>query len=51
MVLLEVASVKKPVDEEGSLLADWVWQLWGKGILIEAADVKLRWKFNSLEME
>ncbi|XP_057505235.1 L-type lectin-domain containing receptor kinase S.6-like [Actinidia eriantha] len=51
VVVLEVASGRKPVDEEGSLLADWVWELWGKGILIEAADVKLRWKFNSMEME
>ncbi|KAH7836186.1 hypothetical protein Vadar_033544 [Vaccinium darrowii] len=51
VVVLEVASGKKPVNEEGTLLADYMWELWGKGKLMEAADLKLRGKFNKLGME
>ncbi|XAR49637.1 Non-specific serine/threonine protein kinase [Bertholletia excelsa] len=51
VVVLEVASGKRPVDDDGALLVDWVWELWGKERLIEAADYKLKGKFSRLEME
>ncbi|XP_052190550.1 L-type lectin-domain containing receptor kinase S.6 [Diospyros lotus] len=51
VVVLEVASGKNPVDSDGTLLADWAWGLWERGRLIEAADSKLKGKFNRLEME
>ncbi|CAL5417573.1 unnamed protein product [Camellia sinensis] len=51
VVVLEVASGKKPVDDYGTVLVYWVWDLWEKGFLIKAADSKLRGRFNRLEME
>ncbi|XP_059630530.1 L-type lectin-domain containing receptor kinase S.6 [Cornus florida] len=51
VVVLEVASGRKPVDDYGTPVADWVWDLWEKGKLIEAADPKLKGKFNKMEME
>ncbi|XAR67789.1 Non-specific serine/threonine protein kinase, partial [Bertholletia excelsa] len=51
VVVLEVATGKRPVDDDGALLVDWVWELWGKERLIEAADYKLKGKFSRLEME
>ncbi|XP_031284661.1 L-type lectin-domain containing receptor kinase S.6 [Pistacia vera] len=51
VVVLEVATGRRPVDNEGSLLVDWVWQQWEKGKLLEAADLRLRGKFNRSEMQ
>ncbi|KAA8537873.1 hypothetical protein F0562_027547 [Nyssa sinensis] len=51
VVVLEVASGRKPVDDDGNPVADCVWDLWEKGKLIEAADSKLRGRFNRMEME
>ncbi|XP_044475611.1 L-type lectin-domain containing receptor kinase S.6-like [Mangifera indica] len=51
VVVLEVATGRRPVDNEGSLIVDWVWRQWEKGKLLEAADLRLRGKFNSSEMQ
>ncbi|XVE55187.1 hypothetical protein DITRI_Ditri03aG0139400 [Diplodiscus trichospermus] len=51
VVVLEVATGKKPVDEDGVMLVDWVWDLWVKRKLIEAADSRLSGRYNLLEME
>ncbi|XP_047340582.1 L-type lectin-domain containing receptor kinase S.6 [Impatiens glandulifera] len=51
MVVLEVATGRKPVDEGGLGLSDWVWGLWGKGCLMEAVDVRLNGRFNMAGME
>ncbi|XP_027150438.1 L-type lectin-domain containing receptor kinase S.6 [Coffea eugenioides] len=42
VVVLEVASGRRPVDDNRIVITDWVWELWGKGKLIEAADPKLK---------
>ncbi|XP_022766299.1 L-type lectin-domain containing receptor kinase S.6 [Durio zibethinus] len=51
VVVLEVATGKRPVDENGAVLVDWVWDLWVKKELIEAADSRLSGRYNILEME
>lgn len=33
------------------MVVDWVWDLWKKGKLIEAADSRLMGKFEGVEME
>ncbi|KAF3971653.1 hypothetical protein CMV_004771 [Castanea mollissima] len=47
----KVATGRKPVDDDGALVVDWVWNMWEKGKLIEAADPRLMKKFNVVEME
>lgn len=51
VVALEVATGRRPVDTDGTAIVDWVWNLWRKGKLLEASDLRLRGKFNVLEME
>ncbi|XP_044510991.1 L-type lectin-domain containing receptor kinase S.6-like [Mangifera indica] len=51
VVVLEVATGRKPVDNEGSLIVDWMWHQWEKGKLLEAADLRLRGEFNRSEMQ
>ncbi|EEF36205.1 kinase, putative [Ricinus communis] len=51
VVVLEVATGKRPVDDDGTVLVDWVWGFWEQGKLIEAADSKLKGKFNGAEMQ
>ncbi|XVE95664.1 hypothetical protein REPUB_Repub02eG0118100 [Reevesia pubescens] len=51
VVVLEVATGKRPVGEDGTILVDWVWDLWVKRKLIEAADSRLSGRYNTLEME
>ncbi|KAG2665649.1 hypothetical protein I3760_15G018200 [Carya illinoinensis] len=51
VVVLEVATGRNPVDDEGTVLVDWVWDLWEKGKLNEAADPKLMGKFDEVKME
>ncbi|KAA8546538.1 hypothetical protein F0562_002723 [Nyssa sinensis] len=51
VVVLEVASGRKPVDHDGTPIADWVWDLWENRKLIEAADSTLGETFNRMEME
>ncbi|CAN4121200.1 unnamed protein product [Withania somnifera] len=51
VVVLEVASGRKPIDEGGILITDWVWDLWEKGRITEAADPKLMGRFQKNEMD
>ncbi|CAA3007097.1 L-type lectin-domain containing receptor kinase [Olea europaea subsp. europaea] len=51
VVVLEVASGRRPVDEERLVITDYVWDLWEKGMILEAADPKLMGHFNRMEME
>ncbi|KAK9929892.1 hypothetical protein M0R45_026964 [Rubus argutus] len=51
VVVLEVATGRKPVEDDGTVIVDWVWGLWEKGKLIEAADARLTGKFDKVEME
>nr|KYP74819.1 Lectin-domain containing receptor kinase A4.2 [Cajanus cajan] len=51
VVVLEVATGRKPVEDDGTVVADYVWSLWEKRRLIEAADPRLMGKFDALEME
>lgn len=51
MVVLEVATGRRPVDHEGFLLSDHVWGLWGKGVIGEAADPGLMGRYDVGEME
>nr|XP_011464794.1 PREDICTED: L-type lectin-domain containing receptor kinase S.6 [Fragaria vesca subsp. vesca] len=51
VVVLEVATGRKPVDDDGTVIVDWVWGLWEVGKLIDAADPRLAGKFDKVEME
>ncbi|XP_037419085.1 L-type lectin-domain containing receptor kinase IX.1-like [Triticum dicoccoides] len=55
VVLLEVASGQRPakVQEDGDVvhLVQWVWDLYGRGSILDAADERLRREFNSGEIE
>ncbi|CAL5434652.1 unnamed protein product [Camellia sinensis] len=54
IVALEIACGRKPIDlmaEEGHMrLVEWVWELYGRGNLLEAADAKLG-DFDEEQME
>ncbi|KAL3513836.1 hypothetical protein ACH5RR_026553 [Cinchona calisaya] len=51
VVVLEVASGKWPVDEDRIVITDWIWELFEKGKLLDAADPKLKRCFNRKVME
>ncbi|XP_027367634.1 L-type lectin-domain containing receptor kinase S.6 [Abrus precatorius] len=51
VVVLEVATGRKPVEDDGTVVADYVWNLWEKNKLIDAADPRLSGRFDALEME
>ncbi|XP_038991117.1 L-type lectin-domain containing receptor kinase S.6-like [Hibiscus syriacus] len=51
VVVLEVATGKRPVDENGTVLVDWIWDLWVKKKLIEGVDSGMLCRYNVLEME
>ncbi|KAF8405859.1 hypothetical protein HHK36_007937 [Tetracentron sinense] len=51
VVVLEVATARCPVDDDGIVLVDWVWDKWEKGKLMEAFDERLMGQFNRVEME
>ncbi|XP_034676016.1 L-type lectin-domain containing receptor kinase S.6 [Vitis riparia] len=51
VVMLELATGRKPVDDDRSVLLDWVWDLREKGTLMLAADFRLMGRFNRVEME
>ncbi|KAK2404482.1 putative L-type lectin-domain containing receptor kinase S.7 [Trifolium repens] len=51
VVVIEVATGRKPVGDEGTLVGDYVWNLWKKNRLVEAADPKLMGDFDVIEME
>ncbi|XP_050108973.1 L-type lectin-domain containing receptor kinase S.6-like [Malus sylvestris] len=46
-----MARARKPVEDDGTVVVDWVWIMWEKGKLIEAADPRLLGKFDTVEME
>ncbi|XP_057873798.2 L-type lectin-domain containing receptor kinase IX.1-like [Cryptomeria japonica] len=54
-VTLEIACGRRPVDrtleEHNSRLVEWVWDLYGKGKVLDAADEKLGGNFNAEDME
>lgn len=51
VVVLEVASGQRPVNEDGVVVTDWMWDLWEKKILIAAADPNLMGRFDKVDME
>ncbi|KAJ7968336.1 Lectin receptor kinase [Quillaja saponaria] len=55
IVALEITCGRKPIDsgaKEGQIrMLEWVWELYGTGKLLEAADPKLCGEFNKQEME
>ncbi|KAL7236084.1 hypothetical protein ACSBR1_019367 [Camellia fascicularis] len=55
VVALEIACGRKPikhnVQESQIIMVEWVWDLYGMGKLLEAADLKLCGEFNEQEME
>ncbi|CAK8573416.1 unnamed protein product [Lathyrus sativus] len=51
VVMIEVATGRKPVGDDGTVVGDYVWTLWEKNRLVEAADPKLMGEFDIVEME
>jgi serine/threonine protein kinase len=55
VVLLGVACGRRPViqeeDEARAVLVDWVWQLYGRGKLLDAADARIDGEFDAREVE
>lgn len=55
VVALEITCGRRPVDlkqEPGKVrLVEWVWELYGKGKLGEAADKELNWGFDGRQIE
>jgi len=51
VVVLEVGTGRKPVEDDGSVIVDYVWSLWEKGKLIEGGDPRLMGKFDAVDME
>ncbi|WCJ18113.1 Concanavalin A-like lectin protein kinase family protein [Euphorbia peplus] len=55
IVALELACGRKPIDtsveEDEVYLVNWVWKLYGKGQLLEAADSRLGGQFDRQQME
>lgn len=50
VVVLEVGTGRKPFEDDRTVVVDYVWNLWEKKKLIEAADPRLMGKFDALEM-
>lgn len=51
IVALEIACGRKPIDVENQIiLMEWVWDLYGMGMLLEGADPKLGAAFDEEEM-
>lgn len=51
VVILELVTGQRPIDEHGTAVVDWAWDLKQKGKLIEAADLRLKGKVNVEELE
>ncbi|XP_057978154.1 L-type lectin-domain containing receptor kinase IX.1-like [Malania oleifera] len=56
IVALELACGRKPIDpnaeeSEMVLMAEWAWDLYGRGRVLEAADARLHGDFDEREME
>ena len=49
MLALEVATGRRPT-ERGISVVDWVWGLWGRRRLVDAADQRLQGRFVAEEM-
>ncbi|KAJ8765136.1 hypothetical protein K2173_010625 [Erythroxylum novogranatense] len=55
VVMLELACGRRPIEREPNSqkmvnLVDWVWELYGQGHIIEAADKRLNGEFDDAEM-
>uniref|UniRef100_A0ACD5WQ61 Uncharacterized protein n=1 Tax=Avena sativa TaxID=4498 RepID=A0ACD5WQ61_AVESA len=56
VVVLEIACGRRPVlvaeqEEDTVHLAQWVWDWYGRGRILDAADARLRGEFDAREME
>ncbi|CAL9017141.1 unnamed protein product [Prunus brigantina] len=55
VVALEIACGRKPIDPEfgtsKNMMVEWVWELYGQGKVIEAADPKLCGDFDEKQIE
>ncbi|KAF2320620.1 hypothetical protein GH714_029113 [Hevea brasiliensis] len=55
VVVLEIACGRRPINsmanEEGVHMVSWVWELYGRGKLLEAADPRLCGDFDKQEMK
>ncbi|KNA16286.1 hypothetical protein SOVF_090070 [Spinacia oleracea] len=51
VVVLEVVSGRRPVEEKGGFLIDWVWNLWEEGKVIEAIDWRMMGMYSKEDME
>uniref|UniRef100_A0ACD5WFA5 Uncharacterized protein n=1 Tax=Avena sativa TaxID=4498 RepID=A0ACD5WFA5_AVESA len=56
VVLLEIACGRQPIvaaeqEEDTVHLTQWVWDLYSRGMILEAADARLRGEFDAREME
>ncbi|XP_010519402.1 PREDICTED: L-type lectin-domain containing receptor kinase S.6 [Tarenaya hassleriana] len=51
IVVLEVCTGRRPVEEDGTVLVEMMWKLWERGKVLEGADVKLKGEFEEEEME
>ncbi|KAG6482524.1 L-type lectin-domain containing receptor kinase IX.1-like [Zingiber officinale] len=55
VVALEIACGRRPMEpaeEKGKVrLVEWVWELYGRAAVLEAADPKLQGKFDARQME
>ncbi|XP_048542657.1 L-type lectin-domain containing receptor kinase S.7-like [Triticum urartu] len=49
VLALEVATGRRPT-EKGTAVVDWVWSLWGRRRLVDAADQRLQGQFVAEEM-
>lgn len=49
VLALEVATGRRPT-EKGTAVVDWVWALWGRRRLVDAADQRLQGRFVAEEM-
>uniref|UniRef100_A0ACD5T9U1 Uncharacterized protein n=1 Tax=Avena sativa TaxID=4498 RepID=A0ACD5T9U1_AVESA len=49
VLALEVATGRRPT-EKGTAVVDWVWSLWGRRRLVDAADQRLEGRFVAEEM-
>ncbi|KAL8524437.1 hypothetical protein ACS0TY_014140 [Phlomoides rotata] len=51
VVVLEVLTGRRAVDEGRVVVTDYVWGLWERGVIIDAADPSLMGRFDLMEME
>ncbi|RWR77346.1 L-type lectin-domain-containing protein [Cinnamomum micranthum f. kanehirae] len=55
VVALEIACGRRPVEPKAEagkvMMVEWVWELYGKGLLLDAADEKLGKEFDVEQME